>query len=415
MANEASRTTQAALLRTVYRPKMRLMFNLKSILLQYLTRNTTSGFAEGDKISISIHKGQSGGWGFSSAGHLPDSDYQKVARANFNYTRVYGKIRIPGPMMQSTSDVPVAAEAKVYDLETTNLVKQLRSGLNFHMFGDGSGKVAAIVTAPSATTFTVDDVRGIVNGGRYDVLLIANGAVGGGVRKATVSVNVSTKLVTMDAAFSFADGTGAAVNAAPTTYALYQSGSYNDAVLGLDAVIATGNPTLGNYGGIDRTAAGNEYWQGNVLSNSGVPRRASFPLISEAVDQVTRYSDGEINLAICGYEVHRQLMNELIAARRVENNTKKLNGWATAIMHDDIPLVRDKHCDPTKMYLLDTSHWELFQDSEGDWMSEDGAILSRVPGEDAYDAAWKRYLQPVCDAPNTQAVITDLDTTPVVA
>jgi hypothetical protein len=391
---------------------MRLMFNLQSILLQYLTRNTTSNFAEGSQISISLHKGKSGGRGFSSAGHLPNSDYQKVDRANFNYTRMYGRIRIPGSMMNSTSNVPTAAEARVYDLETLNLVKQLRHMLNFHMFGNGSGKVAAIVTAPSATTFTVDDVRGIDDGARYDVLLSANGNVGFGVRGATVSVNVSTKTITMSGGSQFADGTGVGVNAAPTTYLMYENGSYNDAVLGLDAVIDTGNPAVGNYGGIDRTVAGKEFWQGNVLA-SGAPRRISFPLISEAVDQVSRYSNGEVNLAICGYEVHRQLMADLVSARRIENNTKKLNGWATAIMHDDIPIVRDKHCDPTKMYLLDTSHWELFQSNEGSWMDEDGAILSRVPGEDAYEAAWFRYLQPVCDAPNTQAVIKDLDTTPV--
>lgn len=414
MAIEASRTTQADLLRIVYRPKMRRQFNLRSILLQYLTRNTSSDFAEGSQISISLHKGKSGGRGFSSAGRLPNSDYQKVARAAFNYTRMYGRIRIPGAMMNSTSNVPTAAEARVYDLETQNLVKQLRHMLNFHMFGDGSGKVAGIVSTSSSTQFVVDDARGIDDGARYDVLLIASGVVAGGFAGATIAVNPQTKVCRITSAHSFADGTGAAVNAAPTTYALYENGSYNDAVLGLDAVISTSNPPLGNYGGIDRTTAGNEYWQGQSLSNGGVPRRASFPLISEGIDQVERFSDGEVNLVLCGYEVHRQLMNDLMAARRMDNNTKKLNGWATAIMHDDVPIVRDKHCNPTKMYLLDTSHWELYQDSEGKWMDEDGAILSRIPGEDAYEAAWFRYLQPVCDAPNTQCVIADLDTTPVV-
>jgi len=415
MANEANRTTQAALLRTVYRPKMRRQFNLMSILLQYLTRNTTSSFAEGSQISISLHTGKSGGRGFSSAGDIPDSDYQKVERVQFNYARMYGKIRISRAMMHSSSNVPVSAEARVYDLETSNLVKQLRHMLNFHLFGDGSGKVASIVTAPSATTFTVDDVRGIDDGARYDVLLIASGADGAGVRGATIRVNTQTKLCTIVGGKQFADGTGAGVNAAPTTYALYENASYNDAVLGLDAAISTANPPLGNYGGLDRTLGANQFWQGNVLNNAGAPRRINFPLISEACDQVERYSAGHPNLIICGYEVFRQLMNELVAARRIENSTKKLNGWATAIMFDDKPIVRDKHCDPTKMYVLDTAHWELFQDSEGDWIDEDGAILCRVPGKDAMEAAWSRYLQPVCCAPNTQAVITDLDATPVVA
>lgn len=404
----ANRTTQEDLLRVRYQPRMRVQFNLKSILLQYLTRNSQD-YAEGKNITVTLHKGQSGGLGWSSTGILPPASHQKVKNAIFNYKRLYGRILIDGPHVEGADDVPSAAIIRPYELEINNFIKQHRHYLNFDMFGDGSAKIAAIASSASSTTLVVDSVRGLVDGMKVDVLLASTGATGAGVVNAEISVNKLTKTITLTSPAALIDFT--AINAAPTTYNVYRAGSYNDAIFGLDAVISASNPpaALGFYGGIDRTLQGNEFWQGNVFANGGVPRECTFPLIQEAVDFVDEHSSGETNLILCGYGVHRKLMNDLIAARRIDNATKKLNGWAEAIMHNDIPIVRDKHIDPAVMIGLDTSHWELYQNNEGDWMNKDGAILSRIPDRHAYEAAWYRFMQPVCDAPNTQWKLTDLE------
>lgn len=406
----ANRTTQEDLLRIRYQPRLRVQFNLKSILLQYLRRNSVD-YAEGKTINLTLHKGQGGGIRYSSAGLLPPAGHQKPKNATFNYKRMYGRIEIDGAHVEGADDVPAAAIARPYELEVNSFVKQARHHLNYDLFGDGSGLIADITSAASATTVVVESVRGLVDGMYVDVLLKANGAVGGGVVTAEISVNKATKTITFTSPSQFADGTGAAVNAAPTTYAVYRAGSYMDCFYGLDAIINTANPAaaLGNYGGIDRTVAGNEFWQGNLFENGGVPRECTFELIEEAIDFVDEHSNGETNLIICGYGVYRKLMAELIAARRVANDTKILNGWAKAIMHNDVPIVRDKHCKPDRMYGLDLSHWELFQNDEGKWMDKDGAVLSRVPGKHAYEAGWFRFMQPVCDAPNTQWVLDDLE------
>lgn len=404
----SNRTTQEDLLRTVYLRKMQRQFNLKSILLQTLERNSDY-YREGKEISIPIHTRQTGGWTWSNSGQLPESGEQRVARHTYNYSRMYGTIEIDGPHVEGAASSE-AAERRPYDFETTNLIKQMRHGFNFDLFGDGTGTLCSVVSAASSTTCVVDDVRGLVDGMRVDVLITSTGAVSGGVSKATISVDRTNKTLTLLGGTTWADGTGTELNTNAADYTVYRSGARNQACWGLDAIIATGNPTPGNYGNIDRTTSGNEFWQGNVFSNNGDARFISFPIIEEARNEVEKRSDGETNLIICGYEVHSQLMNELVNARRIDNNVVKLNGWATAIMHDDVPIVRDKHCDPTKMYLLDTSMIELFQNDAGKWMDKDGAILSRIPGRHAYEAAWFRFVQLVCHAPNAQAVITDLDT-----
>jgi hypothetical protein len=138
----ANRQNQSDLLRKVYLPYMRVQFNLKSILLQRLMRNTEQ-YSEGEELSLPLHVGQSGGWGWNSAGKLPAASHQKVKRHKYNYHRMYGRIEIDGPHVEGAKK-SYAAERRPYDFETKNLIKQMRHGLNHDLFGSGSGSVASV-------------------------------------------------------------------------------------------------------------------------------------------------------------------------------------------------------------------------------------------------------------------------------
>ena len=404
----SSRTTQEALLREVYMKKMQVQFNLRSILSQFVNQDTEE-YAEGKQLSLILHKGQTGGFGYSSAGVLPTPSHQKVARHVYNYSRLYGTIEISGPHVEGARK-SYAAERRPYDFETKNLVKQMRHAFNFDLFGDGSGLIASPLSASSSTVMIVDDIRGLEDGMRVDVLLTAAGGVGGGVQAADISVDPATNTITLTAG-SFADGTGTEINTNPSNYGVYRAGSYKDVVMGLQGIVSASNPPGGNLGGIDRTTAGNEYWKAQVLSNGSVAREPSFDLIDDMITLIEKRSDGNPNLILCGYEVHNILKSELLGSRRFHSSDlKKLNGWATALMHDEIPIVRDKHCPPGKMFILDTTMFTMFANDSGKWMDQDGAVLSRVPGLHAYQAAWFCFKQLVCSAPNANGVISDLST-----
>src|SRR3990172_3946824 len=140
----ANRTTQEDLLRLRYQPRLRVQFNLRSILLQYLTRNSMA-YAEGKAIVLTLHKGQGSGYRWSSAGALPVPGHQKVKNATFNYKRLYQTIEIDGAHVEGADDVPAAAIARPYELEINSLVKQHRQHLNYDLFSDGSGKIAGVV------------------------------------------------------------------------------------------------------------------------------------------------------------------------------------------------------------------------------------------------------------------------------
>lgn len=404
----STRTTQSDMLRRVYQPRMRIQFNLKSILLQKFQRNFEN-WAEGQDISVPLHAGRTGGLGFSPTGVLPPAGEQEVARANFNYSRMYGRIQIDAAHIKGAAR-SYAAEARPYNLETKSLVRQLRSVLNFHLFGSGTGQLTTMqaVDATSSggtTTVTVDSIKGLYKNQRVDLLLIADGSATNGFYYGQIAaINKTTKVITI----TVADWTVTTYNGAETTFALYQSlnattSSYGNVFNGLQSACGT----TGTYGGINRATAGNEYWHGQLLDPSGSDVDPWLSLLEEAIDLVDIHSDGQVDLMVTTHEIWAHLMNHLVAQKRYTGDMK-INGWARALDFNGVPIVRDKHCPDGLLFALDTSSFTIFQDSEGGWMDEDGAVLHRVTDVEAYEATWSRYLELVCDQPAANCIITGL-------
>jgi len=57
----ANRDTHAELLRIVYRRRMQIQFNLKSILSQYIARDNRANVPEGELVSHAVHMAVTGG------------------------------------------------------------------------------------------------------------------------------------------------------------------------------------------------------------------------------------------------------------------------------------------------------------------------------------------------------------------
>lgn len=406
----ATRTTQNDILRTVYQDQMRLQFNLKSILMQRIGRDNAT-YAEGEKISLPLHFGRTGGYGWSPTGKLPPAGEQEPKRAEWNYERLYGRIQIDRAHMRGAAK-SYAAEVRPFDWETQSIVKQLRNSLNFMLFGDGSGILTdfAATDATSSggtTTLYVNSLKGLHKNQMVDLLAVADGSPTNGFRYGKIaSITRATKKVTV----TVADWTVTTFNANKGDYGLYQSlddetSSYGNVVAGLQAVIDDDN----TYGGINRATAGNEPWHGQKI-DAGTAQVPCLSLVEEGIDLVDMNSDGATDLIITTHELWTHLMNSLIDQKRFAGE-RSLNGWARALDFNGIPIVRDKHCPDGMMFLLDTSTLRIYQDSEGAWMDEDGAILHRVQDYEAYEATWSRYLQLICDKPNANCLIYDLVTT----
>ncbi len=132
-------------------------------------------------------------------------------------------------------------------------------------------------------------------------------------------------------------------------------------------------------------------------------------LVQDMIDEIEGNSDGETNLMVCGKQVWSALAENLVVDKRFTGETTTFRGWAEAIKFNNLLITKDRDCPPTKAFFLDTNTWNIFQNDEGKWMSDDGAILARVDGQTAYKATWYRRMQPVCLVPIAQGVIEDLE------
>jgi hypothetical protein len=86
---------------------------------------------------------------------------------------------------------------------------------------------------------------------------------------------------------------------------------------GLLGIVNSANPAavVGNFGGINRSTAGNEYWQATVLSNSGTNRPLTEDLLLQAQDAVRIKGGGKLDAWISNMPIVRRY-HELLASER---------------------------------------------------------------------------------------------------
>lgn len=412
----ASRSTQADLLKTVYEKGLRKQFSMKNILWQRFAHRTRV-LKEGEQIHLKLHYGRTGGLGYTATNNLPVAREQLIKAGNWNYAKMMGRIEIDGHHVDSAA-ADYAAEARPYDLETSGMIKELRSACGFDVFADGTGILTTFPVQSSSeadhtagvSTVEVTSTRGLYVGQVCDFLLISSGAYAstdGFVQGVITSINIATKIVTLTTATwdpaEFLDGDEA-------LYGLYRSlsaseSSYGNAFTGLAGIISAS----GTYGGINRATAGNEWFRGQLL-DAGTDAAPTPYALQEAVDMIEKYSDGEANLIVTTHELWAHLAKILVDLKRYGGSQMKLNGWCQAIDFAGIPIVRDKFCPEGTAWVLDDSTFKVYENHGGKWMDDDGAILHRKADKYAYEAAWVHQFELICEKPNANVKVYDLKT-----
>jgi hypothetical protein len=102
---------------------------------------------------------------------------------------------------------------------------------------------------------------------------------------------------------------------------------------------------------------------------------------------------------------------ELCQADRRTVNSMELDGGWKALDYNGVPLMVDNDAIDGEMYFLTLKDLQLYRMSDYDWMTKDGAVLSRLSGYDAYEAVLFRYAELGCNRRNTQGVLCDLSYT----
>ena len=379
-----------------YLGPIREQLNNATVLLKRLKRNEED---VGGRIAyVPLHTGRNSGVGArADGGNLPTSGRQIYTNAQYLTAYNYGRIQVTGPTI-AASRKDKYAFVKAVDSEIKGMVKDMKDDLNRQMFGDRSGIMATVTVAnaPGATTFTVDNAMYLQTG------MVIDAITGAAVNTAGVTitaVNRATNVVTVSAALAGGDTLVGDF--------VCRTGNFGLEMMGLGGIVSNANTRDGQFvGALDRTVAANGFWMGNVLANGGVARNLSLDLMQQGFD-ASEIEGGEVSLIITSYEQRRRYLALVKADGRFVNNLK-MDGGFDALDYNGKGLVVDRHMQPGRILFLDESTLELYRMSDFDWMDQDGSVLSRVAGVDAYEATLFKYATLGCSACNNNTVLADL-------
>jgi hypothetical protein len=378
-------TSLDAILKNQYLGPVREQINSKIELLKRIETDRES--VVGKNFTIPLHYGRNEGIGArSDGGTLPTAGNQSYKETIVPMRYLYGRIKLTGPSIKAAKSNE-GAFIRAVESEMKGLARDLKSDLNRQLFGDGTGVLATCGTTSNSTTVTVDSTAKLRVGMIVDIIVTADGTTGTGATGRTItSIPSATTFVISGAAIT-----------TDNTFSVYRSGSRNLEVMGI-AGICSATTTLQ---GLD--VSNYPWWKANVLT-AGSNRAISETLLQTAIDTTYQQSDGEATAIFTTVGV-RRAYQALLSADRTYQNTMEFKGGFKALDYNGLPFMVDKDCKANTIYLLDENHLKFYEMSDWDWMSEDGAILSRVSGEDAYEAVMYKYCELGCSARNTQTVL----------
>jgi hypothetical protein len=384
-------TTLDAILKNQYLGPIREQLNSSNVLYGRLEKNTDS--VVGKNFTIPLHYGRNEGIGARGEGAaLPGAGNQAYKDCIVPMRYQYGRIQLTGPTIKAARSNE-GAFIRAVDSEMRGLERDMKSSMNRQVFGDGTGLLATVAASGSATsTVVVDSTAKLRVGMPIDIIVKTTGAATAGV------AGTSVASITDATTFTITDTLAGSPAA---TYGVYIAGSRNNEMMGLSGIVSD----TSTLQGLD--VATYPWWKAKVLANSGTNRAISDTILQTALDTLEANSSGKATALYTSYGVRRAYQALLTATKQLVN-TQELKGGYKALTYNDLPIIADKDAPANKIFVVDEDELQIFRLGDLDWMQDDGAILSRVSGYDAYEAVLYVYQELGCMMRNAHVLIGDI-------
>jgi len=392
-----------------YLPVVREQLENSTVLLSKIERDSEN--VEGKRWQLTAHYQRNSGVGAGAETDLPTAGNQayKNPYGNVKYNR--GRIQVSGPVMKA-SKTNKGAMVRALDSEMQGVTRDLKKEINYQLFNDGTSRRCLVNGDPgTGTTLTVDTpgTQYLSDGMVISVISDDAGTATDATAtitsvdsstEVTVSASLDTNIDDNDWVIRYGSHDGAGIT---------PSDSYE--VMGLKGIVddATYVTTLHN---IDRSSY--VWWNCSTFSNddnSGTNRDLTLDLIQEAITAVEK-NGGEVNMILSSHDLRDTYVSLVTADKRFVNTLTLDGGWKALEYSSGgngaIPWVADVDCPPNTIFFIDTKHLRIMEMSDWDWMQEDGAILSRVSGSDAYEAALFWYSELATDRPRAHSFLRDV-------
>lgn len=396
-------STADAALKEDYQPAVREQLNSAFMLLSQIERNSKD--VEGRRAVLSLHVRRNNGVGArAEGGTLPAAGNQGYQEERVGLRYNYGRIKLTGPVLRAMRS-DAGSFVRALDSETKGVTTDLKIDVNRQLYGTSDGVIASLaVQAGAAATFTVAATTSAVQRRQLEVgMLVDIGTVANptAVASAREIVSVSGDVYTI---------LGANITHAATDKVFRSgnggSGAAQKELTGLQTIVSD----TGTLFNVD--PAVQPVWKAKVLANGGVNRAATDTLFETLIDEVGIASGiGSGSLFVASQGVSRNYAAGLKSQKRF-NDTVELKGGFRGLTvssgDGSATLTSDKDAPANTAFLVNTEHLFQHEMSDWEWMDEDGAVLSRVSNEDAYEAVLFKYHELTTDKRNAHGVVRDL-------
>lgn len=376
----------------------------KTVFKSKLTR---TGTIDGRRAIVPVMVKVAQGVGArAEMGALPPHGGGSYVDAIINTKSNYGRFLLSGQAKAFTSR---KAFVQAFDRGMKDTKEGFTLDVARQCWGDGSGTLALVNDAAAAagdTTVTVDSAYGVLWGslaGNTTFLFkqgmkIQFGTDDNAGRGYEISSFTGTVL-------TLASGL---LNAVADNTRIYRFGSKDNEIEGWLKMVATSSfqtSDLGlandQYMSIDRSDY--SVWAGNVTDAAGALSLTNIRAMKDTLYK----RGGEPSLMISSTEVVRDYEALLVTNQRFIP-AAKLEGGATSIEHDGVPLVKDKDAPVKALSFVSPESIKWVQRGDPSWLKQGDSVLQRVSGYDAEEAALAWYANLFCEEPRKQGILMNL-------
>jgi hypothetical protein len=394
----ATLTTLNAVLKNLYLPPLAEQVNNEVLPLQRWDHSAAE--LVGLQAVVPLHSGRSGAYGARPEnGTLPTAANQVYAQAVYDLTYHYGSIEITGPAIKKSKN-DVGSFIRGLEGEMEGILNDVKMEVARQFYGDGTGRVATCGVTAASTTVVLSSAESIVKGHLYPGKPIDVGTLANPTSVASARTVVSVN----EAGPSFVIS-GAAVTTAGTDFIFHAgdaaAASVSYEMQGLQSMVPTAANT---FGGIN--AATSSYWDNQ---RDGSSTTISLDQLQRAENRV-RLAGGEPSAKITTYGIQRLYYNLLQNQVRYVDPMKLEAGFMT-LAHNGYPVIADRHAPWGRLFTLSEKNIKIYTNEDWHWIDDDGDVLFRISGKDAYGATLRRYMQMGTDRRNVQHVIYGLTDT----
>ncbi len=331
-------------------------------------------------------------------GALPDYDSQEYKAAVIPAAYLYTQIYVTGQVMRATRS-NAGSFIRAVRSEIEGAGRDSRKAANRQAYNNGPDALAYYVSG-SGTAIVVDD-----NLGNAFTYLPAK-AVKVDLIDATDHYTALNSDITITVGDEVATGFNATLSGAisgsvadgdyfiPYDTQRNATGPLGYSMQGLGAIISDADPILQSGGLHGLTVSGRPWWKSQIVGSDASKQDLRFALMQRVISKIVTGSDftkDDIKFILANPFMVDKYVDLCVQERRAVN-VMQLDGGYEGVAFNGIPIVADADAWHNRMLFVVPEALKICRMADFAWMDEDGAMLRKVSGYDAYEATLFAYM-----------------------